>query len=657
MKWYRFFIFNFLLVILVGCASIGSPDGGAYDEEPPRLDVRQSPNNQTGFAKQKFSIWFDEFIKLDNPNEKVIVSPPQADVPNIRADGKRIQVELFDKLLPNTTYTIDFSDAVQDNNEGNPMGLFTYAFSTGDVIDSMEVSGTVLNASNLEPVKGMLVGLYPSDSIADTTFRTKPLLRVGRTNGSGKFTIKGVANGSYRAYALKDMDGDYRYSQKAEMLAFDTLTFETTSKPDWRVDTAYVQINKYEVDSTRVQKYNMTPYLHYYPDNLVLLAFLEDGQPRHFRKAQRKTPELLTFFFEGACDSLPVIEPLNFDQSSFYVEASQNKDTINYWITDTTVAYQDTLRFNLTYLDTDSLGNLVPRTDSLMEIVPEKTHAKIVKENQEKLEKLEKERKKLAKKGQTLPVDNDPLAVFLDVSVKPSGSVDPNQSVSVLFSEPVVAVDTLGIHLRQKVDSTYHDVPYYFLPDEDNPRLFTLLVEWEPKASYEFQIDSLAFTSVMGLHNKPVSTNFKVRSEDEFGSIFLTLSNVGLKEGEKAYAELLDKSDKVVARVAVEGGRANFYYLKFGDYYVRLFVDRNDNARWDTGNYDQQLQPEDVYYFPKPLPVRNTISEYHQDWDVRGIPRDQQKAMAITKQKPDKKRTPKDRNRQRAQEMRENGRR
>ena len=99
MKWYKFLSFNFLLFVLMGCASIGSPDGGAYDEDPPKLDTRLSPNDQVHFDKQKFSIYFDEYIKLENPNEKVIVSPPQSEMPSIRAEGKRIRVELFDKLL------------------------------------------------------------------------------------------------------------------------------------------------------------------------------------------------------------------------------------------------------------------------------------------------------------------------------------------------------------------------------------------------------------------------------------------------------------------------------------------------------------------------------------------------------------------------------
>ncbi len=644
-----------MLFVLVACASIGSPDGGPYDEDPPKLDVRLSPNNQTNFNKKKFSIWFDEYIKLENASEKVIVSPPQAEMPNIRAEGKRVRVDLFDDLLPNTTYTIDFSDAIQDNNEGNPMGLFTYSFSTGDAIDSMEVGGTVLDASNLEPVKGMLVGLYPSDSITDSTFRTKPLLRVGRTNSSGKFTIKGVRDGSYRAFALQDMDGNYRYTQKSEMLAFDTLTFTTTSKPDWRVDTTYVQVNKYQVDSTRVQKYNMVPYIHYYPDNLVLLAFLEGGQPRHFRKAQRKTSEMFTLFFDGRCDSLPIIEPLNFDAKALFVEPNLHNDTINYWITDTTVAYQDTLRFHLTYLDTDSLGKLVPKTDSLMELVSEKSHARAVKEEREILEKWDKENQKILKKGGT-PSTKNPLLRYLEVNAKPSGTVDPNQSVTFQFSEPLARVDTSAIHFKQKIDSVYLDVPYYFLPDEDNPRLYTLLVDWEPKGTYEFKADSSAFVGIMGHENQPLSNTFRVRSEDEFGKVFITLSNLKLNEGEKAIVELLNQADKPVAQAVAEKNRASFYYLKYGDYYVRLFIDRNDNGVWDTGDYDAQLQPEEVYYFPKPLPVRNTISECHQDWDVRGIPRNEQKPLAITKQKPDKKKNPKSRNRERAEEMLRNSR-
>ena len=159
MKKWRPLLFSFLSLLVVACASLGSPDGGEYDEIPPKVLSAVPAERSTGISTRKARINFDEYIKLQNASEKVIVSPPQLESPNIRADGKHIKIELKDTLKPNTTYTIDFSDAIEDNNEGNPMGNYTYSFSTGDDIDTMEVSGTVPNAEDLEPVKGMLVGL------------------------------------------------------------------------------------------------------------------------------------------------------------------------------------------------------------------------------------------------------------------------------------------------------------------------------------------------------------------------------------------------------------------------------------------------------------------------------------------------------------------
>ena len=148
----------------------------------------------------------------------MVVSPPQLEAPVIKAQGKRISVQLQDSLIPNTTYTIDFSDAISDNNEGNPMGNYTYTFSTGQEIDTLEIAGYVLNAKDLEPVKGILVGLYAN--LHDSAFATLPMQRVARTDSRGHFCIKGVKAGDYRVYALRDQNNDYRFSQKSEELAF-----------------------------------------------------------------------------------------------------------------------------------------------------------------------------------------------------------------------------------------------------------------------------------------------------------------------------------------------------------------------------------------------------------------------------------------------------
>ena len=171
------------LLLLASCARMGRPDGGWYDETPPRVIGASPADGGVNVTEKKVHIYFDEFIKLDNATEKVVVSPPQLEQPEIKSTGKQIKVELKDSLKANTTYTIDFSDAISDNNEGNPLGNYTYSFSTGDHIDTLEVSGHVVQADNLEPVKGILVGLY--GEMEDSCFIKKPMLRVARADSRG----------------------------------------------------------------------------------------------------------------------------------------------------------------------------------------------------------------------------------------------------------------------------------------------------------------------------------------------------------------------------------------------------------------------------------------------------------------------------------------
>ena len=202
---------------VVSCAKMGQPDGGWYDETPPVI-VRTTPQDKGVNVKQKkITIYFDEFIQVDNPTEKVVISPPQIEQAEIQGAGKKIEVELKDSLKANTTYTIDFSDAISDNNENNPLGNYTYTFSTGGHIDTLEVAGYVLNAKDLEPIKGILVGLYAD--LGDSAFTKQPMLRVSRTDSRGRFVIKGIAPGSYRIYALQDADNNYVFSQKSEQIA------------------------------------------------------------------------------------------------------------------------------------------------------------------------------------------------------------------------------------------------------------------------------------------------------------------------------------------------------------------------------------------------------------------------------------------------------
>ena len=633
------------LLILAACASIGSPDGGIYDEIPPKVVACYPADRSLGNTNRKMRIHFDEFIKLENANEKVIVSPPQLEPANIRADGKNVKITLYDSLQANTTYTIDFSDAITDNNEGNPMGHYTYSFSTGEEIDTMEVSGTVLNASNLEPVKGILVGLYPLDSLYnDSIFKKQPFSRVSRTNGSGKFCIKGVKSGKYSVFALEDKDGDFLFSQKSERIAFTRDTVTTTCEWEMRMDTVWR-------DSSQIDTIIAVPFVHYYPDDLVLEAFLESGQDQHLLKMEHPDPDVLKMFFTAPADSLPIIHGLNFDEKCLVADASLHNDTITYWITDTAFTHrEDTLKFELTFMETDSLGVLRPHTE-LQEVVPKVTWQKIQKEKQKKIQEWQKEREKRLKKAkEPLPPEKNPYEMtFLDVSAKPSGSLNPNQNVQYEAKQPIASADTTRMHLYIKKDTLWLPEPFLFLPNRD-VKSYTLYAEWEQKRQYRFVVDSAAIVGVMGEHCKAIKNEFSVRGEDEYGSLFI---HVILPDTAQVIVQLLDRSDKcVVEQRADKDGRADFFFVKPGDYYLRCFVDRDFNGVWDTGKYSEGFMPEIVYYFPQPLRVKAKW-DIEQDWAPLKIPRLNQKPKEITKQKPDKEKDIKQRNKERERQKQE----
>ena len=631
------------LLLTAACASIGNPDGGRFDETPPRVVGSSPADGAVNVSKRKVQILFDEYIKLEKASEKVVISPPQIEPANVRADGKRVKVDFYDSLRANTTYTIDFSDAIEDNNEGNPMGQYTFSFSTGDVIDTMQVSGRVLNAADLEPIKGIMVGLYPADSTwNDTLFRTRPFLRVSRTNGEGRFTIKGVKDGAYRVRSLEDKDGDFVFSQKNERVAFDTTVYVTGSFPDVRMDTVWRDSLWY--DSIRV-----VPYTHYTPDDVLLLAFLEDGQERHLLKTAYPEPTNFTFYFTAPSDSTPRIKGLNFDERCLVADASLKNDTVTFWVTDTALIHrQDTLSMILSYMETDTLGQLVVTNDTL-DLSPKTTYAKIAAERSKQIEAWEKDRERRQKKAKKpLPYEENPYErTWLEAGFKPSGSLAPNQNVRYLAKEPILEVDTTKIHFYVKKDTDWLPAPFLFMPEERSAKSYMLYAEWEPGQKYRFVMDTAAVVSVLEHESKSVRQEFHVRAVEEYGSIFIHV----ISPDTGVVVQLLSKNDKVEAQQRTDkDGNADFFFMKPGEYYMRCYVDANGNGQWDTGDYASGLQPERVYYFGKPLPLKAQW-DLRQDWDIRAVDVARQKPMAITKQKPDKEKKLKNRNAERDREM------
>ena len=616
---------------------MGSPDGGWYDDDPPKV-VRCEPKDQSvNVTTKKITIYFDEFIKLEDASNKVIISPPQLEMAEIKVAGKKVIVELQDSLKPNMTYSIDFSDAISDNNEGNPLGSYAYTFSTGERIDTFEVSGYVLDASNLEPVKGILVGLY--DDLADSAFTTKPMLRVARTDGSGHFVVKGIAPGTYRAYALQDMDNNFRFGQRGEMVAFSHDTYEPSSKPDTRIDTIWR-------DSLHIDALLPVPYTHFLPDDIVLRAFTHLQTDRYLLKTERTNAEKMTMFFSYGHPELPLIKGLNFEaDSAFVIETGEKQDTIHYWLRDTALVNQDTLRMEVTYMMTDTLGNLVSQTDTL-EVLAKTSYEKRMKEKAKEIEKWQKEQDKKRKRDE--PYDSIFPTKPLTPNIKIPSVMTPDAKVTVEMPSPLVRCDTSAVHLYSQIDSLWYDAACEMKPVPGSIRQFIISADWRADTEYSLEIDSAAFVDIYGLVSNKYKQGIKVKSLDEMGTLTLKLS--GIADTLPLRVLLLNKSGDAVKEVQAVNGVAKFNYVMPDKYYVSALVDRNGNGVWDTGEYDLDLQPEEVYFYPREIECKEKW-DISQNWNLTAVPLYRQKPAAITKQKPDAQKKLKNRNAERAQKL------
>ena len=651
-----------LTTFIVACANIGSPDGGPYDETPPRI-VSSSP--EFGASKshsKKITLIFDENIKLENPSEKVVISPPQIEQPEIFASGKKITIELLDSLLPDRTYTIDFADAIEDNNEGNPMGDYAFSFSTGDHIDTMQVSGYVLDVSNLEPIKGIYVGLYSiekdslnsSSSLSDSVFKTKSFQRISRTDSRGHFIIKGIAPGSYKVYALKDQDQNYMYSQKSEMIAFSDRIIVPSSRPDLRPDTVWH-------DSIHYDSITMKPFTHFFPDDITLLAFTPTNDEIHLLKYERNVLNRFTFYFTGKPKELPIVKGLNFNEKdAFVIQNSKDNDTITYWIRDSLLYYNDTLTISLTYNQTDTLGMLAQYTDTL-ELVSRQTKARFDKLRKEEYEEWADEYRSEIRSKRKNERDEDGKKIKLkdeDIQLPPkpekfmnvrtsNNLIDPDVKIDFTFPEPVETINLDYFHLSEIVDSTRVSRDFLFFPIENENNRYRLFAEWQPGADYELKIDTGAVVSIYGNRMAGTRSNIKVKDLDSYSSLFVSLQHADTS----AIVQLLNSSDDVVKEVKANNGKADFYFITPGTYYLRLFYDRNGDGKWTPGDYDKQIQAEETFYYPGALELRAQW-DINQTWNPTLFPVYHQKPSKITKQKPDKEKTIKNLNAQRLRDKR-----
>lgn len=597
-----------IAIVVTACASIGRPEGGPRDTEPPVFVYSNPETGAKNIDRQRLDIYFNENVQLEDAFNKVIVSPAQKNNAKVSANGKHVIVELQDSLRPNTTYTIDFADAIKDLNEGNILDGFTTYFSTGDTIDTLRISGIVLEARTLEPAQGMLVGAY--SNLSDTAIHTLPLERIARTNQLGQFTIHNLKPGTYNIFALNDLNHDFKWD-RSEDIAFYDVQVSPYVTPITVTDTLRSSTN---TDSL-VERAGHA----YFPNDVLLTWFNENYKPQYLKDYKRLNRRTFQLKMAAPADSLPQItiaagpyEGKDVAEWTILGKTPQ-LDSLTYWITDPDILAVDSLYLSVKYQRTDTNDLITWKTDTLKFFYKEP--------------KTNKKKKKEETESDTIK----PEIKYMDFRMKTSNTVDVHRPLIFVADQPIDSIDPNGVHLQLKKDTVWIDqANVKFVPDSLDSLLTRMIYyKWAPGEKYRITIDSAAVRGVYDERIKELSQEFSVKNLEEYANLNFKISGVDTS----AIVELLDKGDKVIATAPVVKGTAKFPYMNPGTVYARLYIDKNNNGVWDTGSLLDSIQPEEVYYFPKKINLKKNW-DISQEWNIYETAYDMQKPYEIKKNKP-----------------------
>lgn len=618
--------------LLAACANMGRPEGGARDEIPPKF-VRSNPApGAKNVSRKTMSVTFDENIQLEDAFSKVVVSPAQKTPPQVSANGRNLTVHFIDTLRPNTTYTVDFADAIKDLNEGNILDGFALDFSTGDTIDTLRISGMVLQAENLEPAQGMLVGVY--SDFTDTTLTTLPLDRIARTNQLGQFTIRNLPAGQYHIFAINDINRDYHWD-RSEDIAFYDGTISPSTEPIEVVDTLY--------SSTGEDSLVHREGIRYLPNDVLLTWFNVNYKAPYLADYKRLDQRRISLTFGAPQDSLPTLTIVDGapgagrpDKEWALMHPNATGDSLTYWIADTAmVAHSDSLRLAVRYQKLDSLEQRIWTTDTL------RFFFKDPEKNKKKKDKKKKEDEEPRFTVDSITGDTTflppPDFEYLQLTLKSGTAQQLGQPLVLETNLPLASLDTAGVHFDMQVDTVWQPITFTLRPDSLNPLLRSRIdIDWKPGGKYRLVVDTMAMRSIYGPFNRPLKQEITAKQLEDYANLDVTLAGL---DSVQAVVELLNSSDAPLYRVVKPVGEsiARFKLLAPGAYYMRLFIDDNLNGKWDTGNPLDSLQPEEVYYFAKKLDLKKNW-DVEQSWDITELPLDRQKPYAIKKNKPKLKR-------------------
>ncbi len=593
---FKYFIrLTVLLVFVVqpyACANRGpGPQGGPKDTIPPRMLKATPSENALNFTKNKIEIEFDENIVVKDIPANVIISPPQKRNPDVRAIGKKLSIELKDTLEENTTYTINFGSAIRDNNEGNILEDYVYSFATGDYIDTLRISGVVINAETLNPIKGVFVGLH--SDLNDSAFTSHPFRRVTKSNAEGHFTVHNLKEKEYRIYALDDRNNDLIQTM-GEGFAFGSEVLKPELISSFRNDTIWK-------DSVSIDTIIQRGVLRYKPDDVVLKYSQDKNKRQYLLKLERNVLNQLQLFFNARSDSLPKLSLLDEDFDGRYLlHYNQNKDSLTYWLTDSLLIKRDTLHFQVEYLKSDSLMNLVKQTDTIRTVLKKGIREKAIEQ---------------AKKDTVLHV-KDNFANRFDIY----------KDRTLSFTEPISSFDKAKIHVEQYVDTNLVALNFQVVQTDSVGLNFQLDFKIDSEEKYQLRVDSAAFKSVYNKVNNSHKSELTVRSIEDYATLTVKLVDFD----STAVFQVVNTKDVVVKTVKAKGNPTTIEHLEPGEYYLRMFLDKNGNGKWDGADIKKRIQPEEVFYYSKKMTLIANW-EFEEEWNHKSVPLLQQKAEELQK--------------------------
>ena len=547
-----------------GCANTTTPpSGGAKDTIPPVL-VKTSPlpgsvNVPTHKTQVKFT--FDEYVVVKDPNN-IFLSPPLEKKPKYRMSGKSLVVWFESDLDTNTTYTLDITGAIADNNEGNWYEGFTLVFSTGSQIDSMCMTGLVQDCNTLKPLKGATVLLY-KDQADSAIFLHRPDA-AAKTDDWGYFSIRNIKDTVYRVYALKDANNNNMYEPDQESVAF----LNDPYRPSTVFDDSLYEFKKFDMKDTALCLARKT--------DVELNVFREKPSKQLIVKKERVglRTAFLTFMAPNAKVNSMKIKGLPAEK--LISQFNPQKDSLELWVNDQR-KMPDTLFLQINFDKTDSLGELVP-TDEVVKLVLDK-----------------KMRAELQKSSQRDVKHTDTIAVFKGVA---DATTVEQYGFTLEFQYPLIqdAWDSLvfrSVNPRQqeKVEK------YKVTRDPDNLRKYTVMPQEKLMTGFDYylKIPHRKFRDVNGHWNDSTELKVTLPTDEKLSSISLELNNVR----HRYIVDLLtEKRDKVIRSFTVENDRTLLFpYVKAGKYCIRITEDTNRNGLVDTGSILEHRQPEKVIFF------------------------------------------------------------